>query len=293
MKGRSGTASRRSGPTASPRPGAARQEGRLRVAAAPDSSEGHHGWDDYAPFYDWENARTFGRRDVAFWQRLVTGRGGRVLELGCGTGRVTVPLAKTGSATVVGIDRSEAMLARGQRRVRRAMVPGLSLLRGDIRHLPFPPDVFDTVIAPYGILQSLLRERDLRATLKAVAQVLPPGGVFGLELVADLPSWKEYRKRVTLKGRRGRTGRPITLLESVRQDPGRGLTYFDQEFVEGRGKEARRHSFTLAFRTVSIPQMARRLEHAGFEVTAVLGDYRGGPWDPRAEVWILLATKRP
>ena len=129
-------------------------------------AEGHEGWDDYAPFYDWENARTLGRRDVAFWQRLVTGRGGRVLELGCGTGRVTVPLAKTGSATVVGIDRSEAMLARGQRRVRRARVPGLSLLRGDIRQLPFPPDAFDTVIAPYGILQSLLRERDLRATLK-------------------------------------------------------------------------------------------------------------------------------
>jgi hypothetical protein len=37
--------------------------------------------------------------------------------------------------------------------------------------------------------------------------------------------------------------------------------------------------------------MARRLAAAGFEVTAVLGDYRGGPWDPRAEVWILLARK--
>jgi hypothetical protein len=37
--------------------------------------------------------------------------------------------------------------------------------------------------------------------------------------------------------------------------------------------------------------MARRLKKAGFEVTAVLGDYRGGPWDLRAEVWILLAGK--
>jgi hypothetical protein len=122
--------------------------------------------------------------------------------------------------------------------------------------------------------------------------VLAKGGVFGLELVADLPSWTEYQRRVTLKGRRGPSGRPITLLESVRQDPDRGLTCFDQEFVEGRGKTARRRRFTLTFRTVSIPQMARRLEKAGFEVTAVLGDYRGGPWDPRAEVWILLATKR-
>ena len=257
-----------------------------------DAGEGHHGWDDYAPFYDWENARTFGRRDVPFWQRLVTGRGGRVLELGCGTGRVTVPLGKTRAASVVGIDRSAAMLVRGQRRLRRARLSNVALLRGDIRHLPFAPGTFDTVIAPYGILQSLLRERDSAATLAAVAGVLGPGGVFGLELVADLPAWKEYRRRVTLKGRRGRAGRPITLLESVRQDTDRGLTFFDQEFVEGLGRDARRHRFTLAFRTVSIPQMARRLETAGFEVTAILGDYRGGPWDPRAEVWILLARKR-
>ena len=254
--------------------------------------EGHHGWDDYAPFYDWENARTFGRRDIPFWQRLVTGRGGRVLELGCGTGRVTIPLAKTGAATVVGIDRSAAMLTRGQRRLRRSRVGGVSLLRGDIRHLPFAAGTFQTVIAPYGILQSLLRERDLSETLKAVAEALPAGGVFGLELVADLPSWKEYSHRLTLKGRRGRDGRPITLRESVRQDPERGLTHFDQEFVEGRGATARRHRFTLTFRTVSVPQMVRRLEKAGFEATAVLGDYRGGPWDPRAEVWIVLARKR-
>jgi SAM-dependent methyltransferase len=271
--------------------GASRRSGRA-AARRPVAPEGHHGWDDYAPFYDWENARTFGRRDILFWQRLVEGRRGRVLELGCGTGRVTMPLGKTGAATVVGIDRSSAMLTRGQRRLRRARLSDVALLRGDIRHLPFARGTFDTVVAPYGVLQSLLRERDLAATLRAVAGVLRPSGVFGLELVADLPAWKEYRRRVTLKGRRGPAGRPITLLESVRQDPERGLTFFDQEFVEGRGREARRHRFTLTFRTVSIPQMARRLEQAGFEVTAVLGDYRGGPWDPRAEVWIVLATLR-
>lgn len=255
------------------------------------TAEGHHGWDEYAPFYDWENARTFGRRDIAFWQRLVATRGGRVLELGCGTGRVTIPLARAGAVDVVGIDRSEAMLGRGRRRVRRARLSNVDLIRGDIRHLPFRSGSFDTVVAPYGVLQSLLRERDLTATLAAVAAALPPGGVFGLELVADLPSWKEYRQRVTLRGRRGRSGAPITLLESVRQDPDRGLTHFDQEFVEGRGRSARRQQFTLTFRTLSVPQMARRLEKVGLEVSAVLGDYRGGPWDPRAEVWIILAAR--
>jgi SAM-dependent methyltransferase len=253
--------------------------------------EGHHGWDEYAPYYDWENARTFGRRDVRFWQRVVAARGGRVLELGSGTGRVTVPLARTGAASIVGIDRSAAMLARSRARLRRArLTGGAQLIRGDIRHLPFAGARFDTVIAPYGILQSLLRDRDLNDTLDAVARVLTRGGTFGLELVADLPEWREYSQRISLRGRRGRGGRPITLLESVRQDARRGLTFFDQEFVEGRGPTATRQRFTLTFRTLSVPQMARRLERRGFEVTAVLGDYEGGPWDRRAEVWILLAV---
>ena len=52
------------------------------------------------------------------------------------------------------------------------------------------------------------------------------------------------------------------------------------------------HRFSLTFRTLSIPQMRSRLETAGFRVDAVLGDYDGGPWDPRADVWIMLARRR-
>jgi hypothetical protein len=37
--------------------------------------------------------------------------------------------------------------------------------------------------------------------------------------------------------------------------------------------------------------MTRRLERAGFEISALLGDYRGGRWDKRADVWIILARK--
>jgi hypothetical protein len=40
-----------------------------------------------------------------------------------------------------------------------------------------------------------------------------------------------------------------------------------------------------------VRQVQRRLEKAGFEITALLGDYQGGPWDPRAEVWIVLARR--
>jgi ubiquinone/menaquinone biosynthesis C-methylase UbiE len=253
---------------------------------------GADGWDAYAPFYDWENAQTVARRDIAFWERLALANDGPVLELGCGTGRVSLPVVKAG-ATLVGIDLSAPMLDRAQRRLRRARLSHRALLvRGDIRHLPFRARRrFGLVMAPYGILQSLTRERDLRATLASVARVLAPGGLFGVDLVPDLPRWSEYERRTSLRGRRD-AKTMVTLVESVRQDRRRRLTIFDQEYVERRGREQTVHRFALTFRTLSVPQMAARLERAGFAIQAILGDYQGGPWDARADVWVILARKK-
>jgi SAM-dependent methyltransferase len=259
--------------------------------------EGHDGWDDYAPFYDWENARTLGRRDLPFWRSVARQVGGRVLELGCGTGRLSIPLARAG-VPVVGVDRSEPMLVRARRRAAKTpLAATLRLIRGDIRFLPFvdaagPRGPFAMVLAPYGMLQSLLRERDLAATLAAVHRVLEPGGTLGIELVADLPAWDEYKERVSLSGWRGRKGGArVSLVESVRQDRARRLTIFDQEFTERRGRSQTVRTFSLAFRTLSVPQMVRRLEKSGFEISALLGDYKGRQWDPRADVWVILAKK--
>jgi hypothetical protein len=146
-------------------------------------------------------------------------------------------------------------------------------------------------MAPYGILQSLLDERLLSDTLADVRRVLERNGRFGLELVADLPAWDEYSNRVTLQSRRGPHGKPIQLIESVKQDRRNQITRFEQEFVEGRGRAATRRKFRLAFRNLTVPQMVQRLEKAGLEVSALLGDYQGGPWDLRAEVWIILARR--
>jgi ubiquinone/menaquinone biosynthesis C-methylase UbiE len=254
-------------------------------------SEGWQGWDDYASFYDWENARTVARRDVAFWQGLARQQAGGVLELGCGTGRLAVPVLKSG-ARLVGIDRSEAMLSRARSKARRAGLGRRArFVRADIRHLPFRSRPgFGLVMAPYGMLQSLTSERDLAATLASVARVVRRDGIFGIDLVPDLPRWSEYTRRVTLSGSRdARTH--LTLRETVRQDTRRRLTMFDQEYVERRDGHRRVHRFALTFRTLSVPQMRRRLEKAGFRIRAVLGDYQGGPWHPDADVWIILAAR--
>lgn len=255
--------------------------------------DGAAGWDEYAAFYDWENAQTVGRRDVAFWQSLAERTRGKILELGAGTGRLTLPLTRVAGERVIGIDRSMPMLARAVAKMKRAKKTSRyssRLLLGDIRTLPFEDESFKLVIAPYGMLQSLTRERDLTRTLAEAARVLARGGVLGVDLVPDLPTWDEYRRSVRFRGRMG--GASIRLIESVRQDRKKGLTIFDQEFVETRGGERpKRRRFSLAFRTLPVPKVVKRLEKAGFEVEHILGDYRGGEWDERADVWLLLARR--
>jgi ubiquinone/menaquinone biosynthesis C-methylase UbiE len=251
------------------------------------------GWDDYAAFYDWENARTVGRKDLPFWRRIATSSPGRVLELGCGTGRIALPLARAGAA-MVGLDRSAPMLARAARRARAlrfSLRGSLCLVRGDIRTVPFRPGDFGAVIAPYGVLQSLTRERDLTATLESAARVLAPGGLLGVDLVPDVPHWREYQNRVQLRGSSAGGGH-LTLIESVSQDRARRLTTFEQRYVHRKGRQTEEKRFTLTFRTIPVPGMIRRLETAGFAVEALLGDYQGRPWDARADVWVILARRK-
>jgi SAM-dependent methyltransferase len=260
------------------------------VPDVPVVPAGSAGWDDYAPFYDWENARTIGRRDVEFWRRLAARERAPVLELGCGTGRVLLPMARTG-VPVTGIDRSAPMLGYARSRARR--VPPRRrprIVRGDIRALPFPRATFGLVVAPYGMLQSLIDDRDLSAALAEAARVLCRGGRFGVDLVPDLATWQEYEQTVRLRGRSS-AGATLTLVETVRQDRRRGLTIFDETFVERRGRTVRRRSFALTFRTRPMREIVARLAAAGFRVEATLGDYHGRPWDPRAEVWLLVARR--
>jgi SAM-dependent methyltransferase len=254
------------------------------------SRSGTEGWDTYAAFYDWENAQTIQRRDVGFWQRIAATANGRILELGTGTGRVAIPLAREGIA-LTGIDRSAPMLDRArQRATRLPLGRRLTLTRGDMRALPFRHGAFGLVMAPYGVLQSLTREKDLAAALASVHRVLGRGGRFVIDLVPDLVEWAEYEGKKTLSGTLGRNTQ-VSLVESVRQDARRRLTIFDQRYTTVRAGRREVYDFSLTFRTVSVPGMRRRLERHGFAVDAVLGDYRGAPLDARADVWIILASR--
>src|SRR5713226_6852113 len=78
-------------------------------------------YDSFARFYDLDTVEVVD--DLPFWTSLARRTGGPVLEIGCGTGRVLVPLAQAGF-DVVGIDVSPAMLAIAREKINAADVGG-------------------------------------------------------------------------------------------------------------------------------------------------------------------------
>jgi len=111
---------------------------------------------------------------AAFILRLAQERGwpgGRLLDLGCGTGNATAPMARRG-LEVVGVDASEAMLA-----VARRKLPGVRFRRGDFRRLR-APGRFGLVYSVFDALNNLLEPADFTVMARRVFRQLAPGGLF-------------------------------------------------------------------------------------------------------------------
>lgn len=102
-------------------------------------------------------------------------RGRRILDVGCGTGRLAIPL-RTRGMTVVGLDLSTGMLRQA-----RTKEPHLSLVRASAQALPFRPQAFQTALAAY-LLHQL---EDWRGALAEMARVARNVVVVTTEIRSD------------------------------------------------------------------------------------------------------------
>ena len=131
-------------------------------------------FDEWADIYD--SVYSYLKEDIAFYVEEALAAGGPVLELGCGTGRVAVPMAQAG-AEVVGLDSSRAMLSKASAKIRGAggVRGSLSLVQGDMRALPFDRR-FSLVAVPFRGFLSLLSAEDQVRTLREIRSRLGPTG---------------------------------------------------------------------------------------------------------------------
>jgi SAM-dependent methyltransferase len=129
-------------------------------------------------------------REIA---RRRLGGPGRILELGCGSGRVTVPLARDGHQ-VVAVDRSPRMLE--QLRSRMASLPAavatrITPVEGDLRSFEIPDRgaEFRLAIAAFNVLEHLYTRGEVDACLRRVATHLAPGGAFVFDVQLPDLAW--------------------------------------------------------------------------------------------------------
>jgi SAM-dependent methyltransferase len=114
--------------------------------------------------------------DVPFYSSLIPSPEARVLELGCGTGRVLVPLAEK-CGYIHGLDLSEAMIDVCRRKLEAA---GIATTKAgaevkDITNFALN-QTFDLIIAPYRVMQNLEADAALRGLFRCIRQHLAPGG---------------------------------------------------------------------------------------------------------------------
>jgi cyclopropane fatty-acyl-phospholipid synthase-like methyltransferase len=100
--------------------------------------------------------------DIPFYQQRIPSPPAHLLELGCGTGRILVPLVAN-CRRILGVDASVAKLARSRRKLaeRRLDSSRAQVRLGDTTDLAFGED-FDLVLARFGVFQGLETDRNMR-----------------------------------------------------------------------------------------------------------------------------------
>ena len=227
------------------------------------------------------------------WYRERCAGAQRILELGCGDGRLLVPLAQDG-AQVVGVDASEAMLARCAERFHRAGLRA-ELVCGDMSAFALPWR-FDRVLIPYNSLYCLTTHSAQLACLKAVAHHLEPGGQLLLDAYAADPvaageaTAEPVAEHVVALFHDG--DRQVEVRERSEEQPDQQLinATYDYHVMRGDGTYSLQ-SWSILQRYVFPHQMRQLVDQAGLVLEAVYGDFDQAPFTDVSAQMVLVASK--
>ncbi|MEO5686439.1 MAG: class I SAM-dependent methyltransferase [Burkholderiaceae bacterium] len=228
---------------------------------------------------------------IEFWRRMAQQFGGPVLELGCGTGLVAIPVAAMG-LSVTGVDLCAPLLAHAQAKALRDDVD-VRWVQSDVRALALPRR-FGFVILTGNAFQAFLTKADQRALMATVRGHLAPEGVFGFETrnpaghaLRDEPEGPTEIDYVDVAGRR------VLLTSSQRWDEAAQVihwtTYRRWTSADGAPQE---RTTRIACRFTSPDDIEDLLDAAGLEIVTQYGDWNFSPFRASGERLITLCRLR-
>lgn len=249
-----------------------------------------------ADFYDLDT-RFLPGTDLEFYKELLEIQGAPVLELACGTGRVSIPLAESG-ASVWALDMSPAMLSILKRKraalswkVRRRLHP----VQRDMARFRFLRR-FTLIIIPFRGFQALVDRRRIETCLHHVKRSLAPGGLFVLDLFAPrlgaALSECATDERIDWVYERPETGELITRTSRRRGvDTERRILHTEVAYYIETADGARlRRSDEFLLRYYQRWEIEALLCAAGFEIIAEYGGYDKRPIQAGSDMVFVLRS---
>ena len=263
----------------------------------PAGAAGRRSPDPYAEIaelYDLEH-QAYGD-DLDLYLNLAQVVGDPILEVGCGTGRLLVPLAAAGHR-VTGTDRSPAMLDRASRHVAGADLDGLVTLQlGEMTEATAAPGgPFGLAIVALNGLLHLETQAAQRTALAALRAALDPRGQLVLDLLNPTPDALRSLEGVHHEGVWTRAdGTRVDKLSARRVHPAAQTIVTDLWYdLLAPDGSLRRIATTFAMRYVHRAELELLLEQAGFVEWQVYGSYDLDPFADDAERLIVTAEVTP
>lgn len=259
-------------------------------------------YDRWAAYYDIIHQGLPG--EAEFYVGQATRKGGTALELGCGTGRIAIPMAMSG-VNVVGLDNSKPMLDRCRVKKRAiGKTPGtLKLVHADMTDFDLGT-AFDFIAMPYRTVMHLLTQDEQRRCLRTVRRHLKTDGVFALNLW--VPNLLGSACRMggagggfRFAGRYSMEGLPHSIVHYCSS----GYDEFRQLLIEEHLiHEVDRNGAIV--RTVTLPmlrtwitprEMGNLVRLCGYAVDGLFGDFDCNPLDASSTemVWVLKRGPEP
>lgn len=228
------------------------------------------------------------RADIAFWTTQAREYGGPVLELGCGTGKVSIPLAHAG-LDVTGIDSSDAMLAEARRKSAEENVE-VQWVNADMRDFDLGR-AYSLIIIPGNTLGHLLKLSDFEACLASVKRHLTPAGRFvidffvpKMELLVNKPGERSLFSEYDDPEGRGR----IVVTESYVYEPDTQIKRITTWHpVPGTDEEI---AGELNIRMYFPQELDALLQYNGFLIDDKFGSYDGAAFDSTSEKQIVICS---
>lgn len=228
------------------------------------------------------------RDDLRFYNDLAQDYGSPVLELGAGTARVSMSLAKAGH-NVRGIELSENMLEKARACIQEANLDNLVKLElSDMRDFDLR-ETFPLIIAPFNALMHLYTLKDQNAAFACVQKHLAAGGLFAFDLYN--PNFENLNQLTKVDEWENVGGDSSDLFLYQSDDRNKQVvtsTYY-LDSVNEAGLLQRRKA-VLTQRYYYRFELERALQQAGFKHLRVFGDFDRSRYETSAPHLIVLAS---